>query len=174
MNWVDVVILFVVALSAGVGFFRGFGREFFGLAAWVLAFYLAFTYVTELSAFLEAWISVRTPRMITAFGIIFILVVIVGAMANVALGRLISKSGLAGTDRILGVGFGLLRGIMLFVMLVVLAGTTSVPRDGWWQNSVLMDHLETGALAVRPYLPSNFSQAISYPGHDSSLPSHST
>lgn len=173
MNWVDAVIVVVIVLSAGVGFIRGFGREIFGLAAWVVAFYLAFHFSPNLSAWMTGWISARTPRLVLAFAIIFVLVVILGAIINVALGRLINNSGLAGTDRMLGVGFGVLRGIALLVMLVLLAGVTSIPRDTWWQDSVLMHHLETGALAVRPYLPSDLARSVSYPDRSSVQSTHS-
>ncbi|NNC23072.1 CvpA family protein [Salinisphaera sp. USBA-960] len=163
MNWVDAAIILIVALSAGVGFFRGFGREVFGLAIWILAFYLAFNYATELSVFLASWIDTRTPRLVAAFGVIFVAVVVLGAIVNVALGRLIDKSGLGGTDRILGVGFGFIRGVALLVFLVLLAGMTSIPQDGWWQRSLLMTHLESGALKARPYLPPDLADSVSYP-----------
>lgn len=171
MNWVDAVIIFLLALSAAVGFVRGFGREIFGLAAWVLAFYLAFTYADYLSAWLSGWIDASTPRLLVAFGVIFVVVVIIGAVLNVILGRLIEKSGLGGTDRLLGVSFGLLRGVALLVMLVLLAGLTSIPRDVWWQESMLMEHLESGAVAVRQYLPSDIARAVTYPGHATTSPS---
>ncbi len=165
MNWLDGVIILIVLFSAGIGFFRGFGREVFGLATWVLAFYVAITFWPAVSSFLSQWIGSRTPRVIVSFAVIFVVVVVLGAIVNVWFGRLIDKSGLAGTDRILGLGFGIIRGVALLVVLVVLAGMTSVPRDGWWQDSVLMTHLETGALAVRPYLPKDLASSMSYPGH---------
>lgn len=174
MNWIDGVIIVLVVLSAAVGFVRGFGREIFGLAAWALAFYLAFTYADELSNILSVWIDAETPRLLVAFGVIFVVVVIIGAVLNVFFGRLIEKSGLGGTDRLLGVGFGFLRAVALLIMLVLLAGLTSIPRDSWWQESMLMEHLENGAIVVRDYLPSDIARAVTYPGHAAIPPSAST
>jgi len=163
MIWVDVVILGVIALSAVIGFFRGFVREAIGLVAWVLAFYLAFIGAQPGAVFLQDWIAIDSARLAVAFGIIFIAVLFVGALINYAFGRLLSQTGFAGTDRVLGGVFGVLRGAAVLVLLVMLAGVTPVPRDDWWQSSVFIAHLEDGAVWARDFLPDDLAQAITYP-----------
>lgn len=163
MIWVDIAILAVIALSAVIGFFRGFLREAIGLATWILAFYLAFIGAETGAIFLARWISVESARLAVAFGVIFIGVLIVGAIINYILGRLVSQTGFAGTDRALGGAFGVLRGIAVLVLLVLLAGVTPVPRDAWWQQSIFIGHLEAGALWARNFLPPDLAGAITYP-----------
>lgn len=162
MIWVDYAILAIVALSAIIGLFRGFFREALGLAIWILAFWLAFRLAEFGGGLLTDWISVRSVRLGIAFGTVFVLVLILGAVANYLIGKLISRTGFAGTDRTLGGVFGVVRGVAVLVLLVLLAGLTPVPRDAWWRQSLFIGHLQSGALWVRDWLPANLAEAIDY------------
>lgn len=161
--WIDVIIAVVVALSAMIGFFRGFLQEAFGLATWLVAFFLAFRYAASVAPWLTRWIDVDSARMVVAFALVFVLVLIIGAVLNHMLGRLVSETGLAGTDRALGIVFGVVRGVAVLILLVLLAGVTSIPRDAWWQQSLFLGELENGAVWVRGYLPVDLAGAITYP-----------
>lgn len=163
MNWVDFVILAVIAISAVIGLFRGFLREVVGLASWILAFYLAFISAETFAPWFQQWFSSESIRIGAAFAVVFIAVLIVGAVAAWILGKLADNTGLAGTDRIIGAVFGVLRGIAILVLLVLLAGMTPLPKDNWWQQSMFMDHLRDGAIYVREQLPERFANAIVYP-----------
>lgn len=163
MNWVDFAILGVIALSAVVGFFRGFLRETIGLVTWALAFYFAFTNAQAAAGWFQQWLDSSSLRMGAGFAVIFIAVLIVGAVINYLIGRLVKETGFSGTDHTLGGLFGVLRGVAILVLLVLLAGMTPLPRDGWWQQSIFMDHLQAGAVNVRSWLPERFAQAIVYP-----------
>jgi membrane protein required for colicin V production len=162
MLWVDYAILAIIAVSATIGLFRGFFREALGLATWVLAFWLAFRLAEFGGGLLAEWVSVRSVRLAIAFGTVFVLVLMVGAVANFLIGKLIVQTGFAGTDRILGGVFGVLRGIAILVLLVLLAGLTPVPGDAWWRQSLFIGHLQTGALWVRGWLPADVADAIEY------------
>lgn len=164
MIWVDIVILAVIALSAVIGFFRGFLREAIGLATWILAFYLAFLLADLGAAFLTQWIEAASVRLAVAFSAIFIMVLVLGAIVSFIISRFVDRTGFAGTDRALGGAFGVLRGVAVLVVLVLIAGVTPVPRDAWWQRSLLIGHLESGALWTRQFLPPDLAGAITYPG----------
>lgn len=170
MIWIDVAIVVVVALSAIIGFFRGFLREALGLATWVLAFYMAFVFAKPVAVYLQRWIDTDSARLAVAFAIVFLAVLIAGAIANFLLGRLINQTGFAGTDRAVGIVFGVVRGVAILILLVLLAGVTPVPRDSWWQRSIFIGQLESGALWVRSYLPSDIANAITYPDAPSTVP----
>lgn len=162
MIWVDYAILGVVGLSALIGLFRGFTREAIGLATWVLAFFLAYKLSEPVAGLLSEWISVRSVRLATAFGVIFILVLIVGAIANYTVSKLVTKTGFAGTDRALGAVFGVVRGAGVLVLLVLFAGFTAVPKDDWWKESIFIERLQEGAVWVRDFLPEDLAEEISY------------
>lgn len=174
MIWIDVAIVVVVALSAVIGFFRGFLREALGLATWIVAFYLAFVFAAPAAVYLKRWIAADSARLAVAFAVIFLAVLIVGAIVNYLLGRLVSETGLAGTDRAVGIVFGVVRGVAVLIVLVLLAGVTPLPRDSWWQRSVFIGQLEDGALWVRGYLPTNIANAITYPDAPPTAPSKNT
>lgn len=171
MIWVDYAILAAVALSAIIGLFRGFFREALGLATWLLAFWLAYRLAEIGGGMLSGWISVPSVRLAIAFGTVFILVLIVGAVINYLIGKLIAGTGFAGTDRALGGVFGVLRGAAVLVLLVLLAGLTPVPRDGWWRQSLFIGHLEAGAIWVRGRLPADLAAAIEFSEPETGNPS---
>lgn len=162
MIWVDYAILVVVALSALVGFFRGFFREAIGLATWILAFWLAFRLAAPGAQLLSQWISVPSVRLAVAFGVLFLVVLVVGAVINHFIARMVENTGFAGTDRALGGVFGVLRGVAVLAVLVLLAGLTPVPEDPWWNQSLFIGHLERGALWLRGWLPQDLAQEIRY------------
>lgn len=162
MIWVDYVILGVIAISALVAFFRGFFREAIALATWVFAFWVAFQLAAPAESLLEGWIGARSIRLAVVFGVVFIGVLIIGAVINYFVGKLVSGTGFAGTDRWLGVVFGALRGVAMLVLVVLLAGLTPLPEDDWWQESAFLDHLESGALWVSDWLPPGVAEEIHF------------
>lgn len=164
MMWVDYVILGVIAVSVLVAFFRGFVREAVGLTVWILAFWAAFQLAPVLETLLSAWMDARFMRWIAVFAIVFIAVLILGAVANHFLGKLVSETGFAGTDRMLGAIFGVLRGVVLLVFMVLLAGLTAIPEYDWWKDSVLIDQLEQGALWVSDWLPEGIAEEVHFKG----------
>lgn len=163
MIWIDVAILAVVALSAIIGFFRGFLREALGLATWIAAFYLAFILSKPAAVYLRPWVHIDSARLALAFAIVFLGVLVLGAVFNYLIGRLVSHTGLAGTDRAVGIVFGVVRGVAVLIVLVLLAGATPLPKDPWWQQSLFIGQLQTGALWVRRHLPPDIAHAIHYP-----------
>lgn len=163
MNWADYAILAIIALSAIVGFFRGFLREVVGLATWVLAFYVAFIGAETVAPWFAQWIAADSIRLGVAFAAIFIVVLLAGAIVTWIVGKLADNTGLAGTDRVAGAAFGIVRGAAVLVLLVLLAGMTPLPKDNWWQQSVFMDQLREGAIYVRDKLPDRFADAIVFP-----------
>ena len=137
MNLADGAILFIIAVSALISVRRGFTREAFSLITWVAAFVVARLFSPGLETMLEASIDTPSIRMATAFGLLFAGTLIVGALLNHLLSELVRVTGLSGTDRLLGMVFGAIRGIVLVIVLVVLAAPIFA-EDTWWQQSVLV------------------------------------
>lgn len=137
MNLADGVILFIIAVSALISVRRGFVREAFSLVTWVAAFVVARLFSPGLEVLLEASIETPSVRMAVAFGLLFAGTLIVGALINHLLGELVRVTGLSGTDRLFGMVFGAVRGMVVVIVLVALAGPLFV-EDLWWQQSVLV------------------------------------
>lgn len=160
--WIDVVILALIALSAVLSLFRGFVKEALALATWLVALWVAMTFYEQLAAWLSQWITLDSAQKITAFTILFVCVLLLGAMLNYLAGKLVSKTGLSGTDKMLGVVFGVARGGVIVAILVLLAGLTPFPQDPWWQESQLLGYFEEFALWMREFLPGEIADNITY------------
>ena len=160
--WIDVVILALVGLSAILSLFRGFVREAVALATWLLALWVAMTFYEDLAVWLAQWISLVSAQKITAFGILFVCVLLLGAIFNYLAGKLVSKTGLSGTDKMLGIVFGVARGGVIVAILVMLAGLTPFPQDPWWQDSQFLAYFEEFALWMRDFLPGEIANNITY------------
>jgi len=151
--WVDFVILGIVLISALISLIRGFVREAFSLAVWVLAFWISWTFFRDLSLYMESFVSTPSVRLGVAFVILMILSLVVGGLLNYLVIRLINSTGLSGSDRFIGMIFGLARGVLLMAILVLLAGLTPLPQDPWWQQSVLIPYFQELALWLKELLP---------------------
>jgi len=143
MQWIDWAILIVIALSAGMSLLRGFVREALSLAGWILAFFVAKGFYQEFSSLLESYIDTPSLRYAVSWAALFVLTLTVSGLINYILSQLIEKAGLSGMDRIMGMAFGALRGVLLIsVATLLLREFTAVDQDKWWQKSELIPHVE--------------------------------
>lgn len=143
MNWADWGILGIIAISSLFSLKRGFTREALSLVTWVAAFIIARVFSDALAIFLTPYIETPSIRLVASFAILFIATLIVGAVVNNLFSLLIDATGLTGTDRILGMGFGIARGGLLVIVLIALVGLTPAVNDLWWKESTLIPHFKT-------------------------------
>lgn len=160
--WVDYAILGIVGLSILISVWRGFMREVLSLAAWIVAFLVSFIFAEQAATYLSDYISVPSVRMIIAFGSLFLVTLFVGGVINILVAQMIQSTGLSGTDRIVGVIFGVMRGVAIVAVLMLLAGLTPLPQDPWWNQSLFMPHFEQLALWLRDFLPPFFAENIAF------------
>ncbi len=162
MTVFDYAILAIIALSAIISVVRGFVREALSLAGWVLAFWLALSFTRDLARLLEDYVSVPSARFAIAFFVLLLLTLLLTGLVNFLAGQLVDKTGLSGTDRALGVVFGIARGAVMVAILVLLAGFTALPRDVWWTESLLVHHFQDLAVWLRSFLPPDIAAQIDY------------
>ncbi len=144
MNWADWAILAILTVSALISIKRGFVKEALSLAVWVLAFIVALTFGERLALVMEGLISTPSVREIVAFVALFAATLVVGAMVNHLVGEVVRLTGLSGTDRLFGMVFGLARGLVLVMALLILVPMViPVREDAWWQESALVPHFLT-------------------------------
>lgn len=160
--WIDVVVLALIALSAILSLFRGFVKEALALATWLVAFWVAMGFYEVLAQWLAEWISTPSAQKVTAFLLLFVCVLLLGIAINYLAGKLVAKTGLTGTDKMLGVVFGAARGAVIVAILVLMAGLTPMPQDPWWQESQFLGYFEEFALWMRSFLPADIAQNITY------------
>nr|VFK31806.1 MAG: membrane protein required for colicin V production [Candidatus Kentron sp. MB]VFK75576.1 MAG: membrane protein required for colicin V production [Candidatus Kentron sp. MB] len=163
MNWADYIILVIIGLSAVISVTRGFISEALSLFGWILAFWLAITFMDALAVHFAPWISVPSVRLATAFIALLLVTLLLTALVNRLVGQLVTKTGLTGTDRVLGVVFGIVRGVVVVIICVLLAGLTPLPRDPWWQESLLISrHFQRLAMEIRALLPPELAIYLRY------------
>jgi membrane protein required for colicin V production len=153
LNVADYVIIAVVVISILISLVRGFFKELISLTIWVLGFWVAIKFYVAFSDALEPYIANVSVRLIVCFVTLFLLVWILGVVFNRLLAMVIVKSGLSGFDRLLGMTFGLARGVLLVAMILLLVSTTSFAQDEWWKKSILIPHLQIIVDWLRVFLP---------------------
>jgi membrane protein required for colicin V production len=162
MSWLDLVILGIIALSALISLIRGFVKESISLATWILAAVLAFRYFSPMAEMLEPFVEAPTIRNVAGFAILFISTLVVGAIVNFIMSQLVSKTGLSGTDKALGVVFGGARGALIVTMVVLLASLTPMPEAEWWRDSALVGYFQQLAEWVKGIIPADAADKFSF------------
>ncbi len=138
LMWIDYALLAVVGLSALVSLFRGFVREALSLAGWVASFLLATRFADTAAASLAGWVQQEQARQVLAFASVFVAVLILWAVISRLIVKLIRSSVLSGLDRVIGVFFGLLRGVVLVAVLVLLGSMSPMADDPLWKDSIVI------------------------------------
>lgn len=101
-------------------------------------------------------------RLLAGFAAVFILVLVGLSVVAMMASKLVKIAGLGVVDRVLGGIFGLVRGALVVLILVLLAGLTSLPRQPAWRNALLGNALEASAGYVKTWLPAELSKRIKY------------
>ena len=137
LHWMDYVIIAVIGLSVITGLFRGFIKELIALGVWILAIWLAFNYSSALDPWLQPYVHDKTARTVVSFVAILLATIIVGGLFNALLSFILHRAGLSGTDRLLGMGFGFVRGVFIVALLMLVVKMTSIPHQDYTNQSQL-------------------------------------
>ena len=119
MNWLDVVLLILLLGSVVTSFSAGLTREVVGLVSMIAALILAIWFYGTAGSFLLPYVSSPGVANFCGFLIVFCGVLILGALLGRALGRLMKVAGLSFVDRLLGAGFGVVRGLLISIAVVL-------------------------------------------------------
>lgn len=141
-NWADWAILAILGMSALISLIRGFVKEALSLTSWAVAFVVTMTFHANMVALLENLIEKEYVREIAAYVVLFAGTLAIGSLIIYLLGELVKRTGLSGTDRLLGMIFGVARGVIVVVALLVILPSmlTGIDKDEWWQESQLIPH----------------------------------
>jgi len=159
-NWADYTFIIVILVSTLISLVRGFVREALSLISWIIAIWVGYEFSTVLAEMplLKNTIATNSVRMIISFVVLFLAVVFVGAIINHVITKFIKKTGLNGTDRSLGMVFGMARGVLLVALVVLLGEFTAFSQDNWWKSSQLIPHFDTIAKSIRSVLPKDLDK----------------
>ena len=158
----DWVVVGIVLVSAAVGAWRGLVGEALAILAWIIALLAAWLFGASVGQALFATVADPALRTAAGFGAVIAIVLVSMALLKFLLRRILKALGLSLTDRLLGVLFGLARGIAIVLLLVLVGGLTTAPRMDWWKEAKLSPPLEIVVLASRPMLPPDLAKKIRY------------
>jgi len=160
MSGLDVALLAVVLLSTVLGLWRGLVYEVISVAGWVAAFVLAQAYAPALAQWLPVEGFSAPLRLAAGFALVFMGVAFVGGLLAWGVKRLVRSVGLRPVDRILGGGFGLLRGAVLLLALAVVVSMTPLQQHAYWQASPVAGVLSATLLELKPVLPEGVARFL--------------
>lgn len=145
----DMIVLVLIVGGAIFGVMRGFVGEVISLGTWIVAIFALKFFFVPVAEFVSPWVGVGTANSILTFALVFGTVLLAGKLAAASLSSSVRYSGLSSLDRILGFGFGALKGLVIATigfLIVNLAHTTlfggDSPRPEWITASrshVLLD-----------------------------------
>lgn len=160
MIWADWFLLAALIISILIGVLRGFTREVLGLLSWILAIIAALVLAPQTVGWLEPHIATPSIRIAASYALMFFGVLVLGAIVTSIVSMLVRKSPLSSVDRMVGGGFGLLRGVVIALGVVWLVGMTPARQDPWWGQSALIPPLESVARSFDRMLPDNWQQQL--------------
>lgn len=157
----DYGVAFILVASALIGVLRGLVREVLALVGWVVAFVLAYHF----GGVAAKWMPESLPggelaRSALGFLTVFFGTWIVSALAGAVLGQLLETTGLKPADRGLGLVFGLARGVLIVMLIVVLAGLTKLPEEPFWRDAVSRPYVIQAMGELRQWLPPDLARYV--------------
>lgn len=117
MNWLDIILLTIMVLTAIVGIFKGLVKQVIGFIAVVAGLILACLYYEQTALVFEKLVKNQLLSNFLGFLLIFIVVLIAGAI----LGHLFTKAmkgPLAFANRLFGAVFGFLKAVLICGIII--------------------------------------------------------
>ena len=162
MTWLDYAVIGVFAVSLVLGAWRGLVREVVSILGWVIAFLAASLLAGPLGPAMPQAIPSAELRVAAAYVAVFVASLVLTSLAGLLLSKVVQAVGLGEIDRLLGAGFGALRGLLIVLAAALLAGLTGAPRQAWWRDSASGPLLAQAAGAVIPLLPQTLAERLRY------------
>ncbi len=153
MPIIDIIITVAIAISVGIGLWRGFVKEAISIAALLVAIWAALYFGPAVGTVSDSWLgSVELQKW---FGriLVFAVILSLGGLLGWGLSKIIRMSALSGMDRFLGALFGTARGILLVAVAMIGAEFAGFNNDDWWDDSRLIPHLQVVADWIKIIAP---------------------
>ncbi|MDH4234933.1 MAG: CvpA family protein [Gallionella sp.] len=160
MTGFDFAVMAILLGSLLLGLWRGFIHEVLSLLGWPLAFILSNMFADGIARLMP--VSQEMLRLTVVYVLVFITVLIVWSVLVRLLTRLLKAIGSGWADRLLGGLFGVLRGGLVVLVLVWLAGMTAIPEQLFWRDAQMSKTAEDVALLAKTWLPENIAQRVHY------------
>lgn len=158
----DVAAVTIVGICFLLGLFRGAVDEIFSLLGWVIAFIVANMFAKDIADMLSSLITKHEIRVIVAYLILFASTLIIVSLLKLVLSEFMRAIGLGPVDKFFGAAVGFVKGTIIALIIVIVCGMTSLPRDKVWKDSMSAKWFETLAVAAKPWLPHDLAKKINF------------
>lgn len=162
MTGFDYVVIGIVCFSLLFGLWRGVVGEIMALLAWALGIFAAIEFGELTGRTIFTGLADPAVRTLAGCVVIFVGVLVAMAVVRMVVRRMVRALGLTASDRLLGMFFGLARGVLVTMVLVGLGGMTAAPTQPWWKEATLSPPLETAVLMARQWLPDDLAKRIRF------------
>jgi membrane protein required for colicin V production len=160
VNYIDITIVVIILVTALIGLMRGLVWMAIFLATWTAAILLALKFKDQLATALPIKLENEVMQTGLAALLIFLGVLIAGAIINAILHRIIKSVGLGTFDSILGTGLGILLGALAVTLLTMLLGLTELPKQDAWNQSKLIPKFQNIATWIKTKIPEDLNEYI--------------
>jgi membrane protein required for colicin V production len=157
LDWVFIAIM---AASLVLGAWRGLVYEVLSVVSWIAAFLLAQLFAPDVATMLPMGQAPQVARYAAAFVLVFIAVVFAGGLLAWGIRKVVEAVGLRPVDRVLGAGFGVLRGALLLMAVAIVVNMSPLKRAEWWQESAGASMSTAAVKQLKPVLPERFGQYL--------------
>src|ERR1700722_635864 len=143
MTAADILIILVLLGSTLIGVLRGFVREAASLVFWIIAIWAAWKFGPLVEPHLGGVLA--DPKVAPWVGrlCVLVLVLLIGWVVGMLLSYLTRSLGLGVMDRVIGVLFGIVRGMVLVGLLIIGGELLHLNQEEWWSRSKLVPYGET-------------------------------
>jgi membrane protein required for colicin V production len=155
---VDWILLAVLLLSMVLGAWRGLVYEVLSVMAWLAAFVAAQWFAPDVAQRLPMGNASEPVRYAAGFVVVFVGAVFAGGLVAWLVKKLVEAVGLRPIDRMLGMLFGLARGLILLLAVALVVGLTPLRTNPWWQESKGAGILTATLSSLKPMLPEALSR----------------
>lgn len=162
MNSFDYIILAILGASGLVGFVRGLIKELMSLVAYLAAFMAALWWGPQAAGWLSGLIDNSLLRSAVSYAAVFICTLLGVGLINMLLSALIEHTGLSPADHGLGMIFGLARGVVFILIIVIVAGYTQLPAEPWWRESSLVKMAIEAVKRIKLYIPPDLASWLPF------------
>lgn len=162
MIWIDFTFIGLIFVFFVTGLLRGFAKEVFSLAFWILAVWVSLMFSRSFSVFWEPAIKNQLVRIVASFMALFAITLSLGGLIGFLVSLVTKKTELTFMDRFWGMVLGIFRGMVVVTVIVILAGLTPLPKDSWWKDSALIPPFQMSAVWLRDHFSPGLAEYISY------------
>jgi len=168
MTGFDFAVMAIILVSLLLGLWRGLVYEVLSLVGWPIAFVLSRLFASDIAPMMPGPAlsniegAQEMMQITLAYAVVFIVALIAWGMLVWLFAKLVKAIGLGWLDSVLGGLFGAVRGVLVILALVWLAGLTHIPEQAFWRTAQTSKAAENVALLAKAWLPDNIAQRIRY------------